>query len=69
MAFANETRTDSLALDISAGVHKLMQNIADYRAYRTTVRELSKLDSKTLADMGIYRAGIQAAAREAVYGY
>ena len=68
MAFANETRTNSLALEISAGVHKLMQNIADYHAYRQTVRELSKLGSKSLADLGINHADIRAAARQAVYG-
>ncbi len=41
---------------------------AQDRAYRSTVRELSALSSRDLADMGIQRADIHAIARQAAYG-
>ena len=70
MAFNIATRTDQpgLALEISAAVHHLMLAIHDHRLYRTTVRELSRLDDATLADLGMHRSGIRAIARKAVYG-
>ncbi len=46
----------------------LAQRRAQDRAYRSTVRELSALSSRDLADMGIHRAGIHAIARQAAYG-
>ncbi len=41
---------------------------AQDRAYRSTVRELSALSSRDLADMGIHRADIHDIARQAAYG-
>lgn len=70
MAQMSETRTHQagLAIEISAGVHHLIQAVHDQIAYRATVRELSNLDDATLADLGIHRSGIRAEARKAVYG-
>lgn len=70
MAFANETRStsSSLALDLSAAVHHLVQRLADYRAYRSTLAELRALDDRSLADLGIHRSEIHRVAREAIYG-
>lgn len=70
MAIGHETRTtqSALALEISAFVHHLVQAAHDHRAYRQTLRELSRLDDAALADLGLHRSGIRAAAREAVYG-
>ena len=71
MAFANETRTTTpsgLALEISIAVHHLVQAIVDYRAYRATLAELRDLDTRTLADLGLNRSGLRAAAHKAVYG-
>ena len=70
MAFATETRsaTSDLALDLSASIYALMTRIADYRAYRRTVAELSDLNTRELTDLGLNRASIHAAAYEAVYG-
>ncbi|WP_422029620.1 DUF1127 domain-containing protein [Roseovarius sp.] len=70
MAYTSEKSAaqTGLAIEISAAAHHLMQAAYDYLAYRATVRELSELDAATLADLGIHRSGIRAAAREAVYG-
>ncbi|WP_111732002.1 DUF1127 domain-containing protein [Roseovarius amoyensis] len=69
MVFNTESRTASsgLALEFSAAVHHLMQRLHDYKTYRKTVRELSKLDDRTLAELCIHRSGITAEARKAVY--
>lgn len=70
MAFANLTRgtASGLSLEISAAVHHLMQAAHDYMTYRQTIRALSRLDEASLADFGLHRSGIRAAARKAVYG-
>lgn len=46
----------------------LTASLAKRRAYRSTVRELSALSSRDLADMGIHRADIHTIARQAAYG-
>ncbi|KRS17277.1 DUF1127 domain-containing protein [Roseovarius indicus] len=70
MATYSEKRAveTGLAIEISAAAHHVMQAVYDYLAYRATVRELSELDRAALADLGIHRSGIRAAARKAVYG-
>lgn len=70
MAFANVTRSADrgLNIEISAAVYALINRIADYRAYRRTVAELSVLGGSELADLGLNRSSIHAAAYEAVYG-
>ena len=70
MAFATETRaaTGSLKLDLSAAIYSLMTRAADYRAYRRTVTELSRLNARELADLGLNRGSIHSAAHDAVYG-
>lgn len=70
MAFATQTHTANRGLktDLSAAVYALVNRIADYRAYRRTVSELSELSALELADLGLSRSGIRAAAYEAVYG-
>ncbi len=39
-----------------------------WKVYRTTVRELSALSNRELADLGVSRSGIDEIAREAAYG-
>ena len=51
--------------DLAAGFG---QRRAQHQVYRTTVRELSALSNRDLADMGIHAADIPTIARQAAYG-
>ncbi len=53
-----------LLSDLNAG---LAQRLAQYRAYRSTVRELQACSDRELTDMGIHRADIHEIARQAAY--
>lgn len=70
MAHASDRRVaaSALGLEISAAAYHLTQAVADYLRYRATLRELARLDADALADLGLHRSGLRAAAREAVYG-
>ena len=75
MAFVNATRTGTNDLGIAVAVYGLISRISalserysDYRAYRTTVAELSKLSDRDLADIALNRSMIHSVAHEAVYG-
>ncbi|TDL81968.1 DUF1127 domain-containing protein [Palleronia sediminis] len=46
----------------------LRARIAARRIYVDTVRELSRLSNRELADLGLHRSAIEAAARDAAYG-
>ncbi|WP_298805458.1 DUF1127 domain-containing protein [uncultured Lentibacter sp.] len=45
-----------------------VETVALKRQYRQTVSELSSLSGRELADLGLNRSSIHAAAYEAVYG-
>ncbi len=64
----NHVSNSGIALEISVAVHAVMQRLSDYRSYRRTLSELSRLDARTLADLGMDRSGIGAAAKAAIYG-
>ncbi len=70
MAFANETR--SISPSIFERVSKFFKEMsafnAQYRVYRETVRELSVLSNRDLADLGLNRSMITDIAREAAFG-
>jgi len=70
MAHMSETRNTAagLAIEISAATQHLVRAVQDYMSYRATIRALSELDDASLADFGLHRSGIRAAARRAVYG-
>lgn len=68
IATHNRSATSGLQLEISAAVYAVMNRIADYRAYKRTVAELSKLGPAELKDLGLDRSNIRAAANAAVYG-
>lgn len=70
MAFVTQNRSglSALTLDISSKAYHALQAFEDYRAYRKTVAELSRLNARQLADLGLSRSGIRATAHEAIYG-
>ena len=58
----------SLGEELRRAFNVAMQRIADYRAYRRTIRELSDLSAHDLADLGLHHSEIRRIARESVYG-
>lgn len=44
----------------------LIRNIRNWRTYRNTVSELSRLSNRELADLGISRGEIHTVARKAI---
>jgi len=61
-----EARTTLDALRVAAGA--AAQNVAAWMSYRRTVRELSDLSNRDLADLGLNRSEIRRVARDSVYG-
>lgn len=51
-----------------APIEALRVRLARYNRYRTTVRELSDLSDRALADLGLRRNMIRPVARTMVYG-
>ncbi len=49
-------------------VHAATQRVAAFVAYRRTVRELSDLSNRDLADLGLHRSEIRRVAHDSVYG-
>jgi len=49
-------------------MHRLQVRATKYGQYRQTVKELSELSDRDLADMGLNRSFIKRMAIEAVYG-
>lgn len=47
---------------------RMIENIARYRVYRTTLTELSNLSERELADLGISRAEVRGIAYRAAFG-
>ena len=48
-------------------LESLRQRYSRYRLYRSTLRELSRLSDRGLADLGLSRSMIRSLAREAAY--
>ena len=60
--------TSTLSVDFSAKIYAVYQRVTDYFAYRATVRALSNLTARELADLGLSHASVKSAAYETVYG-
>ncbi|MDV7145742.1 DUF1127 domain-containing protein [Tropicimonas sp. TH_r6] len=60
--------TNASASWLSAPIATYRVRMEQYRTYRRTVRELSGLSDRALADLGLSRAMIKSLAREAAYG-
>ncbi|HKL65636.1 MAG TPA: DUF1127 domain-containing protein [Roseovarius sp.] len=54
--------------ELRAAVGAAMQHVMAWMAYRRTVRELSDLSNRDLADLGLHRSEIRRVARDSVYG-
>ncbi|WP_210877981.1 DUF1127 domain-containing protein [Roseovarius autotrophicus] len=59
----------SVGEELRRAVNAAMQRLADHRAYRRTIRELSDLSTHDLADLGLHRSEIRRVAYETVYGH
>ncbi|MBE9477318.1 MAG: DUF1127 domain-containing protein [Proteobacteria bacterium] len=68
MAYFTQTHETPISVRFSIAAASLAEDIKKYRLYRKTVSELQKLPTATLTDLGLSRSGINASAREAVYG-
>jgi uncharacterized protein YjiS (DUF1127 family) len=70
MAFATETRSIHVGIfdRIATFAKEMAAFNAQYRVYRATVRELSVLSNRDLADLGLNRSMISDVARVAAYG-
>ncbi|MEM6438989.1 MAG: DUF1127 domain-containing protein [Pseudomonadota bacterium] len=56
----------AVARRVGEAFETLLADWRQARAVRRTMRDLQALDDRTLADIGLERAGIEAAARRAV---
>jgi len=70
MAYLNVSRAANIGLSerLAHIVKSLRESMTRRRVYKETVRELSALSSRDLADLGIHRAMITRIALEAAYG-
>lgn len=70
MAYMNVVRgvESGLIEHLSTYVNTLRENRQRQRLYRQTVRELSALTDRELADLGLHRSAIENIAHEAAYG-
>ncbi|MBE0454568.1 MAG: DUF1127 domain-containing protein [Roseovarius sp.] len=59
----------SVGEELRRAVNAAMQRLADHRAYRRTIHELSDLSTHDLADLGLHRSEIRRVAYETVYGH
>lgn len=71
MAFADTTKTTKLAhgaASFAPTFADLAERFAKWRLFRRTLAELSDVSPRELADLGLSRSNLHAAAYEAVYG-
>ncbi len=70
MAYMNTTRTGngSVLERVSAALANVKTAVSKQRLYSRTVRELSGLTDRELADLGIHRSSIGGIAGQAAYG-
>ncbi|WP_460274861.1 DUF1127 domain-containing protein [Celeribacter sp. ULVN23_4] len=70
MAYTNDINSAATASTASFGglFKAVAERFARYRVYRETMLELSSLEDRDLADLGMSRATLRAVAYEAAYG-
>jgi uncharacterized protein YjiS (DUF1127 family) len=69
MAFTQSTQYQAPTVAwISNALHTLADRLERRAVYRTTLNELSNLNGRELADLGMSRGSLRAVAYEAAYG-
>ncbi|NDV00355.1 DUF1127 domain-containing protein [Pseudoroseicyclus tamaricis] len=70
MAHATTSRASTFTIGqrFRAGFAMVSERAAQNRVYRSTIAELSNLNDRELADLGLHRSMIKAVARTAAYG-
>ena len=69
MASISETYVNSgVSHSFNATLSALIERVARYRAYRTTLNELKSLSARDLSDLGMNPSNIRSVAYEATYG-
>lgn len=71
MAFADTTFSSRVAhglASVAPSFAAQAERFAKWRLYRRTLAELSEITPRELADLGLSRSNLRAAAYEAVYG-
>jgi uncharacterized protein YjiS (DUF1127 family) len=70
MAYLNNTRAAEYGLRarLSGWLESLAARHTQYRLYRQTHAELSRLTDRELADLGLHRTQISSVAAQAAYG-
>jgi uncharacterized protein YjiS (DUF1127 family) len=64
--FTSNTRTAETKISETRRAMNLIRNYRNWRRYRETVTELSRLSNRELSDLGIARGDISFVARKAV---
>ena len=67
MAYVNQAAPTATTGGLSSMVRDWRAAAAKRRMYRRTLRELESLTARELADLGLARGSLRAAAYEAVY--
>ena len=68
MSYVNETSPLAAGRGLFGTLNDWRAAYARRRTFRRTLRELQDLTDRELADLGLHRASLRAAAHEAVYG-
>lgn len=68
MVSGNQSSTLTLSARLAEVFDGLGEAYRAWRIYRRTLAELRGLGPRALADLGLHRSGIRAAALEAAYG-
>lgn len=71
MAFADTAKSSRVAHGVASlapQLATLAERFGKWRLYRRTLNELSDISPRDLAELGLSRSNLRAAAYEAVYG-
>lgn len=67
LAYDNTAPATGLGFKIGSALRSFGDSMIKAHQYRTTVRELSALSARELADLGVHRSNIASIAYDSVY--